>query len=135
MVNFMLVAGARLGAWAWGDVLPYLRATGHGVYPLTLSGAEQVADEVVFMYLHSPRITNRWPPPLTQVTTTRCCRTPKNGLVHETLPVLPESLTQVLQSVPSPAVAVVVVHLLLTSALNGLAARTRYAARRSWTSI
>ncbi|WP_405812710.1 MULTISPECIES: alpha/beta fold hydrolase [unclassified Streptomyces] len=38
MVNFVLVAGARLGAWAWDDVVPYLRAAGHGVYPLTLSG-------------------------------------------------------------------------------------------------
>ncbi|MFF8534382.1 alpha/beta fold hydrolase [Streptomyces sp. SAS_267] len=38
MVNFVLVAGARLGAWAWDDVVPYLRAAGHGAYPLTLSG-------------------------------------------------------------------------------------------------
>jgi pimeloyl-ACP methyl ester carboxylesterase len=38
MANFVLVAGARLGSWAWDDVVPYLRAAGHGVYPLTLSG-------------------------------------------------------------------------------------------------
>ncbi|MBC2878356.1 MULTISPECIES: alpha/beta fold hydrolase [Streptomyces] len=38
MVNFVLVAGARLGAWAWDDVVPHLRAAGHGVHPLTLSG-------------------------------------------------------------------------------------------------
>lgn len=38
MVNFVLVAGARLGAWAWDEVVPYLRAAGHGVHPLTLSG-------------------------------------------------------------------------------------------------
>ncbi|MFH8253649.1 alpha/beta fold hydrolase [Streptomyces roseolus] len=38
MVNFVLVAGARLGAWAWDEVVPHLRAAGHGVYPLTLSG-------------------------------------------------------------------------------------------------
>ncbi|MEB8338563.1 alpha/beta fold hydrolase [Streptomyces endophyticus] len=38
MVNFVLVAGARLGAWAWDEVVPYLRTPGHGVYPLTLSG-------------------------------------------------------------------------------------------------
>ncbi|MFI9362766.1 alpha/beta fold hydrolase [Kitasatospora sp. NPDC053057] len=38
MVNFVLVAGARLGAWAWQDVVPHLRAAGHGVHPLTLSG-------------------------------------------------------------------------------------------------
>ncbi|MFF8413346.1 alpha/beta fold hydrolase [Streptomyces omiyaensis] len=38
MVNFVLVAGARLGAWAWDEVVPHLRAAGHGVHPLTLSG-------------------------------------------------------------------------------------------------
>jgi hypothetical protein len=38
MVNFVLVAGARLGSWAWDDVVPALRAGGHGAYPLTLSG-------------------------------------------------------------------------------------------------
>ncbi len=38
MANFVLVAGARLGSWAWDDVVPHLRAAGHGVYPLTLSG-------------------------------------------------------------------------------------------------
>ncbi|MEW5626334.1 alpha/beta hydrolase [Streptomyces hydrogenans] len=38
MVNYVLVAGARLGSWAWDEVVPYLGAAGHGVYPLTLSG-------------------------------------------------------------------------------------------------
>ncbi|WP_406214927.1 alpha/beta fold hydrolase [Streptomyces decoyicus] len=38
MANFILVAGARLGAWAWDEVVPYLRAAGHGAHPLTLSG-------------------------------------------------------------------------------------------------
>ncbi|MEV5575304.1 alpha/beta fold hydrolase [Spirillospora sp. NPDC052269] len=38
MANFVLVAGARLGAWAWDEVVPYLRAAGHAVHPLTLSG-------------------------------------------------------------------------------------------------
>lgn len=38
MANFVLVAGAWLGAWAWDDVVPELRADGHGVRPLTLSG-------------------------------------------------------------------------------------------------
>ncbi|MGV9789006.1 alpha/beta fold hydrolase [Streptomyces sp. NPDC003435] len=38
MVNFVLVAGARLGAWAWDDVVPWLREAGHGVRPVTLSG-------------------------------------------------------------------------------------------------
>lgn len=38
MVNFVLVAGAWLGAWAWDKVFPLLRAAGHDAYPLTLSG-------------------------------------------------------------------------------------------------
>lgn len=38
MANFVLVAGARLGGWAWDEVVPYLRAAGHGAHPLTLSG-------------------------------------------------------------------------------------------------
>ncbi|AGK75273.1 Esterase [Streptomyces microflavus DSM 40593] len=38
MTNFVLVAGAWLGSWAWNDVLPDLRADGHAVHPLTLSG-------------------------------------------------------------------------------------------------
>ncbi|MFF5505667.1 alpha/beta fold hydrolase [Streptomyces roseolus] len=38
MVNYVLVAGARLGAWAWDGVVPHLEAAGHGVHPLTLSG-------------------------------------------------------------------------------------------------
>ncbi|MEV0961683.1 alpha/beta hydrolase [Streptomyces sp. NPDC049910] len=38
MVNFVLVAGAWLGARAWDDVVPELRAGGHGVLPVTLSG-------------------------------------------------------------------------------------------------
>ncbi|MFI7006824.1 alpha/beta fold hydrolase [Streptomyces sp. NPDC050145] len=50
MANFVLVAGARLGAWAWDDVVPYLRAAdggGHGVYPVTLSGLAERAGGVV----------------------------------------------------------------------------------------
>ncbi|MDX5577306.1 alpha/beta hydrolase, partial [Streptomyces sp. ID01-9D] len=38
MTQFVLVAGAWLGSWAWRDVAPGLRAAGHGVHPLTLSG-------------------------------------------------------------------------------------------------
>ncbi|MFE9256478.1 alpha/beta fold hydrolase [Streptomyces sp. NPDC006879] len=38
MVNFVLVAGAWLGAWAWDEVVPELRAGGHTAHPLTLSG-------------------------------------------------------------------------------------------------
>ncbi len=32
------MAGAWLGAWAWDEVVPELRAAGHGTHPLTLSG-------------------------------------------------------------------------------------------------
>ncbi|RDG34959.1 alpha/beta fold hydrolase [Streptomyces corynorhini] len=38
MSEFVLVAGAWLGAWAWEDVVPELRAAGHGTHALTLSG-------------------------------------------------------------------------------------------------
>ncbi|MBC9724843.1 alpha/beta fold hydrolase [Streptomyces sp. TRM68367] len=38
MTDFVLVAGARLGAWAWDEVAAHLRAAGHGVHPLSLSG-------------------------------------------------------------------------------------------------
>lgn len=38
MAEFVLVAGAWLGSWAWDDVVPELRAAGHGAHPLTLSG-------------------------------------------------------------------------------------------------
>ncbi|WP_328732014.1 alpha/beta hydrolase [Streptomyces caniferus] len=38
MSNFVLVAGAWLGSWAWDGVVAELREAGHDVYPLTLSG-------------------------------------------------------------------------------------------------
>ncbi|SEC62555.1 Alpha/beta hydrolase family protein [Streptomyces sp. 3213] len=38
MTQFLVVAGAWLGAWAWDEVVPELRETGHGVHALTLSG-------------------------------------------------------------------------------------------------
>jgi pimeloyl-ACP methyl ester carboxylesterase len=38
MAEFVLVAGAWLGAWAWDEVAAELRAAGHGAHPLTLSG-------------------------------------------------------------------------------------------------
>ncbi|MYS94564.1 MULTISPECIES: alpha/beta fold hydrolase [Streptomyces] len=38
MTNFVLVAGTWLGAWAWDEVAAQLRAAGHDVHPLTLSG-------------------------------------------------------------------------------------------------
>ncbi|MCQ8195303.1 alpha/beta fold hydrolase [Streptomyces rugosispiralis] len=42
MTQFVLVAGAWLGSWAWDEVVPELRAAGHGAHALTLSG---LADE------------------------------------------------------------------------------------------
>ncbi|MFD9409838.1 alpha/beta fold hydrolase [Streptomyces sp. NPDC059989] len=45
MTNFVLVAGAWLGSWAWDEVTPQLRAAGHGAHALTLSGlAERRAE-------------------------------------------------------------------------------------------
>ncbi|MFF4847106.1 alpha/beta fold hydrolase [Streptomyces sp. NPDC001194] len=38
MANYVLVAGAWLGSWAWEEVAAPLRAAGHEVHPLTLSG-------------------------------------------------------------------------------------------------
>ncbi len=38
MTTFVLVPGMWLGAWAWHDVTVRLRAAGHDVYPLTLTG-------------------------------------------------------------------------------------------------
>ncbi|MEV7781532.1 alpha/beta fold hydrolase [Kitasatospora sp. NPDC088351] len=38
MANYVLVAGAWLGAWAWDEVAADLRAAGHTVHSLTLSG-------------------------------------------------------------------------------------------------
>jgi pimeloyl-ACP methyl ester carboxylesterase len=38
MATYVLVGGAWLGAWAWRDVTTRLRAHGHEVYPLSLTG-------------------------------------------------------------------------------------------------
>lgn len=38
MTNYVLVAGAWLGAWAWDEVAAELRSGGHDVHALTLSG-------------------------------------------------------------------------------------------------
>ncbi|WP_432938521.1 alpha/beta fold hydrolase [Kribbella sp. CA-253562] len=42
MVNFVLVPGAWLGAWAWDEVGELLRAEGHEVYPVTLTGLAEL---------------------------------------------------------------------------------------------
>ena len=39
-MGFVLIPGAWMGAWAWEPVTRGLRALGHGVYPLTLSGLD-----------------------------------------------------------------------------------------------
>lgn len=44
MTEFVLVAGAWLGSWAWDEVVPPLRAAGHGAHPLTLSGVADKRD-------------------------------------------------------------------------------------------
>ncbi|MEU8633507.1 alpha/beta hydrolase [Amycolatopsis sp. NPDC048633] len=41
MAEFVLVAGAWLGSWAWDDVVPRLREAGHGVHAVTLSGVAE----------------------------------------------------------------------------------------------
>ncbi len=38
MATYVLVPGAWLGGWAWQDVAARLRARGHDVYPVTLTG-------------------------------------------------------------------------------------------------
>lgn len=38
MSTYLLVPGMWIGAWAWRDVTAGLRAAGHDVYPLTLTG-------------------------------------------------------------------------------------------------
>ncbi|WP_433120130.1 alpha/beta fold hydrolase [Micromonospora sp. CA-246542] len=43
MATFVLVPGFWLGAWAWRDVTATLRAQGHEVYPMTLTGLAERA--------------------------------------------------------------------------------------------
>jgi pimeloyl-ACP methyl ester carboxylesterase len=38
MATFVLVHGAWAGGWCWSKVTPHLRAKGHDVYPITLTG-------------------------------------------------------------------------------------------------
>ncbi|RLU99143.1 esterase [Streptomyces griseocarneus] len=45
MSTFVLVPGFWLGAWAWEDVTRELRAAGHDVHPVTLTGLAERADE------------------------------------------------------------------------------------------
>ncbi|BDM70070.1 hypothetical protein HEK616_35570 [Streptomyces nigrescens] len=55
MAAIVLVPGFWLGAWAWEEVTPALRAAGHDVYPLTLTGLADRAAEAtpdVDVYTH-----------------------------------------------------------------------------------
>ena len=52
MANFVLVAGAWLGSWAWDDVTAELRAAGHRAYPLTLSGLADKRDLPAGQQIH-----------------------------------------------------------------------------------
>lgn len=45
MTQYVLVAGAWLGSWAWDEVVAELRAAGHGAHALTLSGLADRRDE------------------------------------------------------------------------------------------
>ena len=45
MSTIVLVPGFWLGAWAWAEVTPRLRAAGHDVYPVTLTGLAERAAE------------------------------------------------------------------------------------------
>ncbi|MGW7256735.1 alpha/beta fold hydrolase [Streptomyces sp. NPDC054834] len=52
MTNFVLVAGAWLGAWAWDEVAVELRAAGHEVHALTLSGLAEKKDLPAGQQIH-----------------------------------------------------------------------------------
>ena len=52
MSEIVLVAGVRLGAWAWDEVMVELRAAGHGVHPLTLSGVAERRGEPAGQQTH-----------------------------------------------------------------------------------
>jgi pimeloyl-ACP methyl ester carboxylesterase len=45
MATIVLVPGAWLGAWAWDEVAAGLRAAGHDVHPLTLTGVAERSAE------------------------------------------------------------------------------------------
>jgi hypothetical protein len=47
MGTIVLVPGFWLGAWAWAEVTSRLRAAGHDVYPVTLTGLAERAAEAV----------------------------------------------------------------------------------------
>src|SRR5689334_2110381 len=61
MTTFVLVPGAWIGGWIWKRVMPLLRAAGHDVYPVSLTGlAERVhlASPAVDLGTHIEDVTN-----------------------------------------------------------------------------
>jgi pimeloyl-ACP methyl ester carboxylesterase len=65
MTTFVLVPGFYLGGWAWHPVTRTLRAHGHDVYPLTLTGLadrSHLASAKVDLALHADDVVNllRW---------------------------------------------------------------------------
>lgn len=52
MSEFVLVAGAWLGAWAWDEVAVELREGGHGAHALTLSGLAERQGEPTGQQAH-----------------------------------------------------------------------------------
>jgi pimeloyl-ACP methyl ester carboxylesterase len=65
MTTFVLVPGFFLGGWAWRPVTDTLRAHGHDVYPLTLTGLAErshLAAPSVDLGVHTDDIVNllRW---------------------------------------------------------------------------
>ena len=65
MTTFVLVPGFYLGAWAWRPVTDALRARGHDVHPLTLTGLadrSHLASPAVDLAVHTDDVVNlvRW---------------------------------------------------------------------------
>ncbi|GIE91934.1 alpha/beta fold hydrolase [Actinoplanes regularis] len=65
MTTFVLVPGFFLGGWAWRPVTDTLRAHGHDVYPLTLTGLAErshLASPAVDLAMHTDDVVNllRW---------------------------------------------------------------------------
>jgi hypothetical protein len=64
MAEFVLLPGAWLGSWAWDEVVPALRATGHGAHPMTLSGlAEKFSSTPLASAGSDPRRCVAWSTP------------------------------------------------------------------------
>ncbi|MCT4357565.1 alpha/beta fold hydrolase [Streptomyces sp. Je 1-79] len=59
MTEFVLVAGAWLGAWAWDEVVSELRAAGHRAHAVTLSGLAERQGEPAGQRTHVTDIVDR----------------------------------------------------------------------------